>query len=103
MRKPRFIHDCKSCIYLGRYLGLIHDRRLPADLYFCPGEYTVLARYGDEPDSYSAGIPIWKFVRPLEVAVYRAILRGIIRSSDSRLKYYPELVQIAKQLEEQLE
>ena len=100
MRKPRFTHDCKSCIYLGRFLGKIHEVRGAADLYFCPGEYTVIARYSDEPSNYSAGIPIWKVCDPLNIALYRAVIRGIIKSTDEKLQYYPELVEHIEELEE---
>lgn len=44
----RFQHDCDQCIPLG-----MTSR---ADLYFCPKEPTVIARYSDEGGDYSSGI-----------------------------------------------
>ncbi len=58
---PRFVHDCKRCIYLGRYCGVLGglpDRE--QDLYACPSKrdrvdrYSLLARYGNEAHEYAS-------------------------------------------------
>lgn len=46
--QPKFTHDCDACTFLGTYDGI--------DLYFCPGEPTIIARYGDDGPEYSSGI-----------------------------------------------
>jgi hypothetical protein len=45
---PRFIHDCKSCLYLGR-----HEEY---DMWFCPtcDEGTLIARYDNEGGEYAS-------------------------------------------------
>lgn len=47
--KPRFQHDCGACVFLGHYEE--HD------LYYCPGEPTVIARYSSEGPGYKSGLP----------------------------------------------
>lgn len=44
----RFQHDCDTCIPLGM--------TAEADLYFCPNEPTLVARFSDEGSDYSSGI-----------------------------------------------
>lgn len=52
---PQFQHDCKACIFLGRFVspdGVEHD------LYSCPKARplpTLIARYGSEGPSYISG------------------------------------------------
>jgi hypothetical protein len=46
--KPIFRHDCEACSFLGHYEE--HD------LYYCPGEPTVIARYGSEGPDYKSGL-----------------------------------------------
>ena len=73
--KPRFVHDCVSCAFLGYFNG--HD------LYFCPkqvGGPTVIARYGTL-GKYCSGMP---FATPegipeLYEAKKRAIAKGLIQ------------------------
>ena len=45
MDKPRYKHDCNKCHFLGQYEKY--------DLYFCPKEPTVVARYSNEGDGYN--------------------------------------------------
>ena len=51
--KPRFQHDCDNCVFLGHYEG--HD------LYYCPREPTVIARYGGGGPEYTSGLPFANF------------------------------------------
>lgn len=46
---PKFQHDCSRCVYLGHF----EDH----DLYYCAGEPTVIARFGDEGPDYGSGLP----------------------------------------------
>lgn len=46
-RQPRYDHDCSSCVFLGQFGEY--------DLYFCPGETTLLCRFGDEGPEYKSG------------------------------------------------
>jgi hypothetical protein len=46
-RQPRYAHDCSSCVFLGQFGEY--------DLYFCPGETTLLCRFGDEGHEYKSG------------------------------------------------
>ncbi len=49
MDKPRFTHDCSSCIFLGRFGDY--------DLYHHTiGIETVVARYGSEGPDYTSGL-----------------------------------------------
>lgn len=44
----RYDHDCSDCIFLGQYEHY--------DLYFCPNEPTIVARYSSEGRDYCSGI-----------------------------------------------
>lgn len=45
--KPRFVHDCESCDFVGHFAG--HD------LYLCPLQGgTRVARYGNEGSEYTS-------------------------------------------------
>jgi hypothetical protein len=46
--QPQFEHDCDSCKFLGHVLD--HD------LYYCPGEPTIVLRWDSEPSHYRSGI-----------------------------------------------
>lgn len=48
IEKPKFIHDCKNCIFLGH-----HEKY---DMYFCPNEPTIILRYGNDGYEYSSGL-----------------------------------------------
>ena len=48
MSKPIHQHDCDRCVFLGTL-----DQR---DLYFCPGEPTVIARRSSDPPDYQSGL-----------------------------------------------
>ena len=50
---PQFEHDCKNCIFLGRYEA--HPNP-PCDLYVCPPSDIVVARYGNDGSEYSSGL-----------------------------------------------
>ena len=44
----RFEHDCDQCIPLGEFEEY--------DLYYCPGEPTVIARYDNDGGDYGSGL-----------------------------------------------
>lgn len=48
MEAPRYEHDCQKCEFLGQYKEY--------DLYFCPNEPTIIARYSDEGGDYGSGL-----------------------------------------------
>ena len=48
MEEPRYKHGCKMCEFLGQYKEY--------DLYFCPNEPTIIARYSDEDGDYGSGL-----------------------------------------------
>lgn len=61
--KPRYVHDCDVCKFLGQfdYDGPLSDgttERCAADLYYCHSNGflggSVLARHSDEPSDYSS-------------------------------------------------
>lgn len=67
--KPVFEHDCERCVFLGtvqRPAKYGPGRRehgpddpeatAPFDLYFCPGEPTIIARWSSDGPDYMSGI-----------------------------------------------
>lgn len=69
--KPRFDHDCSACIFLGQYQEY--------DLYFCPAEPTIIARYSSEGGDYGSGIVFALSDKPQKkysVALIRALRTG---------------------------
>jgi len=66
--KARFKHDCSVCVYLGEFQDY--------DLYYCPDEPTVIARYGTGGDYLSGLYFITTF--PLLEAYNRASKAGLI-------------------------
>lgn len=69
--EPRYKHDCKRCVFLGR-----HERY---DLYFCDqggGLPTVIARYSSDGPDYISGLH--NTVAPLKEAYVRAVATGLI-------------------------
>lgn len=70
--EPRFRHECAKCVFVGR-----HEAH---DLYYCelsPVMPTVIARFGNEPQDYTSGLALANFVRPLGVALERALERKL--------------------------
>lgn len=63
--KPVFEHDCDRCIFLAHFEG--------KDLYFCPGEPTVIARHSSDGGDYSSGLPFAD--RPLSHPQHNRYLR----------------------------
>lgn len=53
MVKPIYKHDCRSCVFLGRYVDCYGEK---FDLYFCDTAVkTVIARYSDDGPDYCSG------------------------------------------------
>jgi hypothetical protein len=90
--RPRFEHDCESCVFLGRYTRPVADgtgnRRHPPrdhDLYYCAGAHdpTVIARYGSDGPEYASGMEIARAFltdqpdSELSEALRRAQARGL--------------------------
>lgn len=67
--QPQFEHDCDRCIFLGR-----HEKY---DLYFCPTEPTVIARYGVDGD-YLSGLDFTNTAPSLREAGRRAVTQGLL-------------------------
>lgn len=80
-------HDCDACVALGDFTivedKLVNDTVMQVavtyDLYYCPGEPTVVARRSSEGPDYSSGLTF--AVRnpegPLGVAYHRALAAGL--------------------------
>ncbi len=71
---PRFEHDCNVCVFLGQFAG--------QDLYYCPGEPTVTARFGNKGEEYSSGLAFGRHHKmdlqhPLGEAYRRSRARGL--------------------------
>lgn len=65
----RYEHDCDYCIPLGQWQEY--------DLYYCPNEPTVVARYGELGD-YMSGLWAADKMEPLGKAKALAVERGLI-------------------------
>lgn len=65
----RYEHDCEACVLLGEWQEY--------DLYFCPKEHTVIARYGPY-GFYLSGLPRDDKIEPLAVAKAVAVCRGFL-------------------------
>ena len=55
--RPLFKHQCEWC----RFLGATLQGKKRFELYYCQAQEfgpTVLARFGDRPDSYESGLQI---------------------------------------------
>lgn len=91
--KPRHLHDCPECIFLGpasstrEYVPkdgrTTYSDMTDVDLYYCPKERphaTVIARYGSEGHEYKSGILFGMFGMDddLKEAYQRASLTGLI-------------------------
>jgi len=48
----RFKHDCNTCVPLGEFNEY--------DLYYCPNEPTVIARFSDDGPDYKSGLEFAK-------------------------------------------
>lgn len=67
MDKPRFTHDCATCVYLGRFGDY--------DLYHhATGIETVVARYGSDGPDYTSGL--YTNIPALVEAEVRALRMG---------------------------
>ena len=87
LRRPRFVHDCDRCIFLG---GSTIEGGRPADFYWCPDRKSesmssMIARYGDEGREYLSSSPPEAFADPLYLLQkrkwYRTLLRRAHRAS----------------------
>jgi len=54
----RYVHDCSNCIPLGQYEEF--------DLYFCGGQPTVVARWGDKGSQYQSGLHFARGDNPIK-------------------------------------
>jgi hypothetical protein len=78
---PRYVHDCDSCIFLGR-----HEQY---DLYFAdhgggladyePFASTVIARYSSDGPGYISGLGFVGKIDAITEAERRAVARGLLR------------------------
>lgn len=75
----RYTHDCDKCIPLWT----CHKY----DLYFCPHEPTIIARYGNEWEEYMSWLP-FKDLYPLNRAYRRAIERWLIKPTKKHINWF---------------
>lgn len=75
MGEARYLHDCEECVFLGT-----HERY---DLYCCPANPTVIARYGTDGD-YLSGLLVAGTVPVLAIATVRAITAGVLTTEQIR-------------------
>jgi hypothetical protein len=90
-------HDCSRCVYLGEYRYTGCNERYGVDvldLYFCPGEPTVIARYGVDGE-YSSGLIFalhslerGEYDAPLYEAFCRAQMMGLDVLNNSEVESY---------------
>lgn len=72
---PQFEHDCKECVFLGRY----DDNGDHYDLYYCDKSNpipTVIARASSQPSDYISGLGFR--IGSLIEAALRSVQRGLI-------------------------
>lgn len=50
--EKNFTHDCETC----QFLGAVTLDGKTADLYYCKGEPTIIARFSDEGGDYASGL-----------------------------------------------
>jgi hypothetical protein len=73
--KPKFEHDCDDCVFLGHYLE--------NDLYYCPKEPTILARYGADGPEYTSGLTFAEHDPRMAEAFRRAEQNGLLQIDDN--------------------
>lgn len=77
---PVYEHDCKKCEFLGVFSSEVEGHY---DLYFCPNEPTVIARYGSDGPEYASGLTAARagshpaLKRALELAKQHGHLEGL--------------------------
>jgi len=78
--EPRYNHDCNRCEFLGT-----HEEY---DLYFCPDEPTIIARYGNEDGEYGSGLVF--AVSCSQHEKYKKALRLALKTKhrDSIIQYF---------------
>lgn len=70
-------HDCDQCVYLGS--------RLDEDYYFCPGDKTVIARFGNDGAYRSVSLEdVTPTSSDLLLATLLALQQGLIDIKDVR-------------------
>jgi len=105
MDTPRYSHDCSDCVFLGQFNKY--------DLYFCPREPTIIARYSSEGSEYTSGIifgimrdevrpgeghPLREcLVRALMIPDHRHVINEYVLRSDTaceHLECYREVIKL---------
>lgn len=85
IEKPKFKHDCESCVFLGRFEG--------ADLYYCAGQRTetIVARFSSEGADYTSGLCFGKkrINRHLAQAYDLAVCQGWLIDRDDKIDSIP--------------
>jgi hypothetical protein len=98
MDTPRYEHDCSDCVYLGQFNKY--------DLYFCPREPTIIARYSNEGSEYTSGIVFGitsDEVRPGEAHPLRECLIRALMISDHRHAINEHVVRYESEVPERME
>ena len=94
--KPRYLHDCDKCIFLGRYTDGTSQQE--CDLYVCLRNPTVVARYSGYGPSYMSGLP---FAKPgsnpyLWEALRRAQAKGYLLDQPTEPEPPPTQLSVAE-------
>ena len=81
---PTFEHDCVNCIFLDTVHGH-YEEEDTHDLYYCDGEPTVVARYGNAGYEYRSGLEFAKGDHVLLVAKNLAIEKELMKLTDDKI------------------
>ena len=73
---PLYTHYCKQCVWLGDY----QEEGKTSDLYFCPNETTIIARYADDPGDYNSGLVFGIISDVNGEPTYPALREALIRA-----------------------
>ena len=82
--EPRHKHICLKCVFLGQH------EESQADLYFCPTEPTLVARYSSNDWDYSSGLFVENILHnpaigeAFRLAVEKKLLK-IVMPNDRRI------------------
>lgn len=96
-KKPQYTHDCRQCIFLGRWRGVAHSWALKHgkaseedyDLYVClnpnhPNLDSWLCRYGNQGHEYLSSHPSAAFAQPYKQQPWEAEIEKRIKERKIR-------------------
>jgi hypothetical protein len=88
---PKYEHNCKRCVFLGRYMNTSKGRDGESDLYYCAGEPTAIERYGNDGSNYYSGLCFMNANPAIMEAVIRAMKMGLISNKIYETEIEPYL------------